>query len=88
MVIYSVSTPHFVSVTPSMGVLFPPSKMDRSIHAMVFLLLEFYVVCELYLGYFTLLGISPEAENLVFKYLANTFLCIPLLVCIKRPCEP
>ena len=34
MVISSVSTPHFVSVMPSMGVLFPPSKMDRSIHTM------------------------------------------------------
>ena len=56
MVISSVSTPHIVSVTPSMGVLFPPSKMDRSIHSMVFLLLEFQVVCELYLGYSELLG--------------------------------
>jgi hypothetical protein len=51
MVISLVSTPHFVSVTPAMGVLFPPFKMDRSIHATVFLLLEFHVVCELYLGF-------------------------------------
>ena len=56
MVISSVSIPHFVSVTPSMGVLFPPSKMDISIHTMVFLLLEFHVACELYLGYSELLG--------------------------------
>ena len=55
VVISSVSTSHFVSVTLSMGVLFPPSKMDRSIHTMVFLL-EFHVVFELYLGYSKLLG--------------------------------
>jgi hypothetical protein len=48
MVISSVSTPHIVSVTPSMGVLFPPSKMDRNIHTMVFLILEFHAVCDLY----------------------------------------
>jgi hypothetical protein len=35
MVIFSVSTPHFVSVTPAINVLFPPSKMDRSIHKLV-----------------------------------------------------
>jgi hypothetical protein len=51
MVISSVSITHFVSVTPSMDVLFPPSKTDRSVHTTVFLLLEFHVVCELYLGY-------------------------------------
>jgi hypothetical protein len=45
MVISLVSTPHFVSVTPPMGVLFPTFKMDRSIHTIVFLLLEFHVVC-------------------------------------------
>jgi hypothetical protein len=52
----SVSAPHFVSVAPSVGVLFLPSKMDRSIHTMVFLLLEFHMFCELYLGYSELLG--------------------------------
>jgi len=51
MVISSVSTPHIASLTLSMGVLFLPSKMDRSIHNMLFLLVEFHVVCELYLGY-------------------------------------
>ena len=56
MVISSVSTLHFVSVTPSMSVLFPTFKVDRSIHTMVFLLLEFHVACELYLGYSELLG--------------------------------
>jgi hypothetical protein len=29
--------------------------MDKSIHTMVFLLLEFHVVCELYFGYSELL---------------------------------
>ena len=52
----SVSAPHFVSVTPSMGILFPPSREDQNIHTLVFLLLELHVVCELYLGYSELLG--------------------------------
>ena len=33
-----------------------PSKKDQSIHTLVFLLLEFHVFCELYLGYSELLG--------------------------------
>jgi hypothetical protein len=37
------------------GCFVPPSKMDKSIHTMVFLLLEFHVVCELYFGYSELL---------------------------------
>ena len=56
MVISSVSTSHFVSVTPSMGVSFLPSNMDRSNHTMVVLLVDFHVVYELYLGYSELLG--------------------------------
>jgi hypothetical protein len=56
MVIPSVSAPHFVSLTPSMDVFVPHSRKDRSTHTSVFLLLEFYVVCELYLGYSELLG--------------------------------
>ena len=34
----------------------PPSKKGQSIHTLVLLLLELHVVCELYLGYFELLG--------------------------------
>ena len=68
MVISSVSTPHLVSVTSSMGVLFPPSKMDRSIHTMVFLLFEFHVVCELYLGYSELLGFWANIHLSVNAY--------------------
>ena len=50
LVIHSVSAPHFVYVTPSMGILFP--LLGRiSIHTF-----EFYVVCESYLGYTKLLG--------------------------------
>jgi hypothetical protein len=56
MVIPSVSAPNFVSVTPSIGFLFPPSKKDGSIHTLVFLLPEFHVFCKLYLGYSELLG--------------------------------
>jgi hypothetical protein len=55
MVISSVSAPHFVSVTPSMGALFPLLRWLKD-HTMVFLFLEFHVVCELYLGYSKLLG--------------------------------
>ena len=68
MVISSVSTPHLVSVTSSMGVLFPPSKMDRSIHTMVFLLLEFHGVCELYIEYFELLGFWANIHLSVSAY--------------------
>ena len=56
MVIPSASTPDFVSVTPSVGILFPSSKKDQNIDTLVFLLLEFHVVCGFYLGYFKLLG--------------------------------
>jgi hypothetical protein len=41
----SVSTQHFVF--PPMSILFPPSKKDWSIHTLVFLLLEFHVICVL-----------------------------------------
>ena len=34
-----------------MGNFVPPSKKDPSIHTLVFLLLEFHVLCELHLGY-------------------------------------
>ena len=50
----NISAPCFVSVNPSMGILFPRLRID--IHTFVFLLLEFHVVCELYLRYFMLLG--------------------------------
>ena len=46
----SISVLHFVSVTPSMGILFP------LLRTFILLLLELHVVCELYLGYFELLG--------------------------------
>jgi hypothetical protein len=62
MIISSVSAPHFVSVTPSMGILFPILR-DRRMHTLVFLLLEFHVVCELYLRYSKL---HKEAASLVF----------------------
>jgi len=40
----------------SHGYFDSPSKKDRSIHTLVFLLLELHVVCELYIGYSELLG--------------------------------
>jgi hypothetical protein len=56
----SLSAPNFVSVTPSMGIFLPLSKKDRSIHTSVFLLLEFHVLCKLYLGYSELLEKYPS----------------------------
>ena len=38
------------------GYFVPHSKKEQSIHTLVFLLLEFHVVCELHLGYTELLG--------------------------------
>ena len=43
-----ISAPNFVSVTPSMGVLFP-FLQKGSVHTLVFVLLEFHVFCKLYL---------------------------------------
>ena len=53
MVVPAGSAPNFVSVSPSMGVLFP---MLRSIHTLVYILLEFHVFFKLYLGYSKFLG--------------------------------
>jgi hypothetical protein len=43
-----ISAPNFVSVTPSMGVLFPILRRG-SVHTLVFVLLEFHVFSKLYL---------------------------------------
>ena len=40
-----ISVPNCVSVTPSMGVLFPILRRGHSIHTLVFVLLEFHVFC-------------------------------------------
>jgi hypothetical protein len=58
MVIPSVSVPHLCNSFH--GYFVPPSKKDQSIHTLVFLLLEFRVVRELYLGYYKLLGYQSE----------------------------
>ena len=50
-----VSAPNFVSVTPSMGILFPVLRRGE-VSTLVFILLEFYVFCNLYLGYSKFLG--------------------------------
>jgi hypothetical protein len=39
-----------------MGILFPVLRRNKSIHTLVFILLEFHVFCKLYLGYSELLG--------------------------------
>jgi hypothetical protein len=38
------------------GYFVPPPKKVRSIHTLVFLLLEIHVFCKLYLGYSEILG--------------------------------
>jgi hypothetical protein len=52
----SVSVSNFVSVTPSMGILFPLLRKIKVSTILVFLLLEFHVFLKLYLGYFEFLG--------------------------------
>jgi hypothetical protein len=58
MVIPSGSALNFVSVPPSMGFVLH-SKKERSVHTLVFLLLEFHVFCKLYLGYLSFLANIP-----------------------------
>jgi hypothetical protein len=41
------------------GYFVSPSKKDRIIHTLVFLLLEFHVFCKLYLGYSKFPGLIP-----------------------------
>ena len=45
----------FCLVSPPMGFV-PLSKKDQTIYTLVFLLLAFHMVCELYIGYSELLG--------------------------------
>jgi hypothetical protein len=47
--------------------LAPPSKKDQSIHTLVFFLLEFHVVCELYLGYS-----EPEFYGILSSFLLQS----------------
>jgi hypothetical protein len=56
MLIPSVYAQQFFSVTPSMGVFLPLLKKEWSAYTLVICLLEFHVVCELYLRYSNLLG--------------------------------
>ena len=55
MVIPSISAPHFVSVTLSLGVLFPLLRRIE-VSTLVFILLEFHVVYKLYFGYYEIQG--------------------------------
>jgi hypothetical protein len=48
--------PKFHLPSASWEYFVPPSKKDWSIHTLVFLLIEFHMVCELYLEYSKLLG--------------------------------
>jgi hypothetical protein len=57
MVIPSVSAPHFVSVTPFIGVLFPLLRRIKVSTLWSSFFLSFHVeFCRLYLGYSELLG--------------------------------
>ena len=56
IVIPSISAPHFVSVTPSIGILFFLLRRIKVLHTLVYLLLEFHVFYKLYLGYSKLWG--------------------------------
>jgi hypothetical protein len=47
------------------GYFVPPSKKDRSIHTLVFLLLEFHVFCEFYISYSKLLGLYPLTSECI-----------------------
>jgi hypothetical protein len=70
MLIPSVSTPHCLC-NSFHGYFVPHSKKDRSIHTLVFLLLEFHVACELCLGYSDLLGYYP----LISECISCVFFC-------------
>jgi hypothetical protein len=52
----SVSAPQFASIFSHMCTLFPFRRMEVFIHTLFFVLVELYVVCELYLGYSELLA--------------------------------
>jgi hypothetical protein len=48
-----------------------PSKKDRSIHTLVFLLLELHGFCKLHLGYLEILGYYP----CISEYIPCVFFC-------------
>jgi hypothetical protein len=56
MVFPLVSAPYFVSIFPTVSILFPLPRKTEAPTPLVFLLLELNVVCELYLGYSELFG--------------------------------
>jgi hypothetical protein len=64
------SAPNFVTVTPSMDVLFQILRRG-SVHTLVFLLLEFHVFCKLYLGYSKFLG----QYQLISESISCEFFC-------------
>ena len=78
MVISSVSAPHFASLTPSMGILF---CFLRSIKYPHFgLLLEFHVLCKLYLGYSEFLGYYPLiSERILSVFFCDWTIWLPVL---------
>jgi hypothetical protein len=59
----SVSVPHFVSVTLSMGVLLPLLRRIEVFTPWFLPLLELHVVCELFLGYLEFLGYNGGARE-------------------------
>ena len=76
MVIPSVSTPHFVSVTPSMGVLFPLLRKIRLSKLWASLLLSFmwFVICILaFHSFWADIHLSVSAYH-VFSFVIGTSL--------------
>ena len=67
----SVSAQLFISIFAPVSIFFNPSKEDLSIHTLVFLLIELYVVCELHHVYLELLGYYP----LISECIPCVFLC-------------
>jgi hypothetical protein len=53
------------------GYFIPHFKKEQSIHTLVFLILEFYVFCKLYLGYSKFLGEYP----LISECISCVFFC-------------
>ena len=66
-----VSAPNFVSVTPSMGVLFPVLRRGKvsTLWSSFFLSFMCFANCILYLGYSKFFGLSPEEYRMAEKHL-------------------
>jgi hypothetical protein len=66
----SVSAPDFVSLFPHLSILFPLVR-TKTIHTLVFILLELHVIYELYLGYSEVWGYY----SLMSEYIPCVYFC-------------